>query len=397
MIVWALVFTILSGLLMVGGTLWVYMYQRDPFIACRNPTLLIIQNIGIMISALISSIYIAIRPHFSCWLYYFGAFFIFSGFAYPISIRYWEYCVNFRVSQVRSKFRTQVTLQQWGEEDWFFRHRWLGSRRFLNKIYCFGFWIWLAPILPNFFLINQYDYNLETQGCTVYDGGYYMIGVLAVVFFACGAFLAYITRGSPDAYFIKHEMGVICIFWVIVIVILIPYQFAVHETAQRRFPASALPLLGLYVSFICSNFFPLYLAHRNKTLNLSSSHSDLADFERKLETILFRNAFLDFLATQFCQETILFYQAVVEWKKISDDVERIKTAHLIHDTFVVDGATCQVNIPGDIRDKLTARIERADITNDVFDEATHEVLDMVHSNSYVQFKRSALYKNTEVF
>lgn len=43
------------GFLMTVGTLLIFVYRNEPFIKARNPTMLIFQNIGMMISALLTS------------------------------------------------------------------------------------------------------------------------------------------------------------------------------------------------------------------------------------------------------------------------------------------------------------------------------------------------------
>jgi len=159
-----------------------------------------------------------------------------------------------------------------------------------------------------------------------------VVPILAIIFLALALFMAMLTRGLRDSYYIKHEMGIICVFWIVIVIVSIIYQLGAGSSIQRKISSSFWILLGEYNTFIWANFFPLFLAYRNKKLREESIVSEFKEFAQQLEDLIFRNALLDFLETQFCQENILFYQAVVEWKRMGENnPDRVKIARFIHE------------------------------------------------------------------
>lgn len=413
--VYGLVLTGIFAVASVVGTTLLFIRRNHPFIKCRNPPFLILQNVLTLLAASITSLYVGLRPNFSCYVYYIGSLLAFAGLGWPMAIRCWEYCVNFHISKVRSKFSTQnldgssdsssspltrsnVLMPNWGQNSWFFRNRWVASPRFMVKVFVVGFWIWLLPVIPYFFLKDQYDYNDKTGGCSVYNGGVYLILLIVIVFVIFAIFLGNLMRGARDAYRIKNEIVIITLTWLVVFIIWTPYT-AISFPFQKTLSPSFWILIGFYISFIFFTVFPLFLSYKHDQMDVGEATAGFKEFIEKLENLHFRNAFHDFLALQFCQENILFYEVVMDWRRMShSDASRVSSARSIHENYILESGLCQINISGPVREKVSIAISKADseLPEDIFDEALAQVLNMMHSNSYYQFKSHRLYQNVKV-
>lgn len=147
--VYALVLTGLFTLVSVPCTIALFKLRAHPLIKCRNPFLLILQSIGTFVAATLLSLcifyfvifwdyfailfyfiylfntlicetqtllefdsctYLGLRPDYSCYALFTGTMLCYSHMALPLCVRVWEYCVNFHMAQLRSKFRYPLPL-----------------------------------------------------------------------------------------------------------------------------------------------------------------------------------------------------------------------------------------------------------------------------------------------
>lgn len=393
------VLTAIYGFLEIVGIILLYVNRKHPYVKHRNWKFLLFQNSGALTSATILTLYFGLRPAFSCYLYYIASLLIYSGFILPLAVRYWEYCVNFHISKVRTKFRSNVLLPNWGENSWFFRNRWVSSPKFLNTFFSILFVILLIPTIPYFFLRDDDEYNQKTGGCQVYAAGVYLVPVIALICFVLFAVLAYLMKNSRDAYHIKTEMYALTITWVTVLVIWIPYS-QLSITFLKTLSPSFWMVMGLYSSSVWICFFPLILVYRHPVILLpiggaeGGPNGEFNDFVEKLENLRFRNALHDFLKLQFCQENILFYEVVTDWRRLPmSDSDRTATAKSIHDNYVLESGLCQVNLPGSLRQQVSRDINKDPVPPEIFDASLKEVLEMIYANSFLPFKASTYFVN----
>jgi len=394
---YGIVLTVIFGIASIVGTIMIYLKRNHTFIRCRNPFFLIVQNIGTLTAATITSLYLGLRPDFSCYAYEIGASMPFAGLALPMAVRCWEYCVNFHISKVRSKFRSNVLLPNWGEASWFFRNRWVAGPRFMMKFFFLVDWIWFLPTIPFFLQKGQYDYNQKTNSCSSsFSGGTEVTVVMVLIFVFLAIFLGILMRGSRDAYRIKNEISIIAFSWLFVIILWIPFSLSTNLSA--KFPPNIWLLIGFYWTFCWCTIFPLVLAYRHDQLDVGEATSGFKEFIEKLENLHFRNAFHDFLALQFCQENILFYEVVMDWKRLPvGDSTRNANAKFINENYILESGVCQVNISGPTRERINLAVNKLEaLPEDLFDEALAAVLNVMHANSYYQFKSHRLYQKAKV-
>lgn len=81
-----------------------------------------------------------------------------------------------------------------------------------------------------------------------------------------------------------------------------------------------------------------------------------------------------------------FYEAVKEYRQISDDQARKTAAQSIYDTYVRTGTDQEINVDFDIRKSIQKKLENA--PKDIFDEAYTEILSLLNMDVLPKFKQS---------
>ncbi|KAJ6227282.1 electron carrier/ protein disulfide oxidoreductase [Anaeramoeba flamelloides] len=104
--------------------------------------------------------------------------------------------------------------------------------------------------------------------------------------------------------------------------------------------------------------------------------------------------FKEYLYQEMCQENILFFLAVKEYKN-SFVVEKkmISMANDIYKKYIKTGAIFEVNIDYKCRDVISKKINQKNITKTIFDEAQSVVFIHMDHNQFGPFKSSQLYKD----
>lgn len=390
--VYGLVLTVAFAIVCVVGTVGVHINRHHPFIKYRHPTLLTLQNCGTLLTTTIISLYIALRPNFNCHLYTLATFLAYSNIGFPVTIRVWVYVVNFYLSQVRSKLKPDELMDDLGDHSIFFRHRWVIKYKVWFLVFCFTFWIWLLPLVPQFLYENNNEYSETTGNCKVYQPTLFISALILLSYVFFGFFCAKLIWGIKDAYKIKTELTLISITWLLFICIWLPWT-TLDLTTKAHVPGAFWILLGLYVTFFFSSLFPLYFVYRGERVDKVLSEAGYSDFVEMLENPPVRTEFHDFLMRQLCQENILFYEVVMNWKRM--DVHNPKrAAHAIQicETYIMESGACTINIDFHERERVMLQVHNKDeqIPQDIFDAPLKTVLGMMHANSYYQFKTNRL-------
>jgi CRP-like cAMP-binding protein len=110
-----------------------------------------------------------------------------------------------------------------------------------------------------------------------------------------------------------------------------------------------------------------------------------------------RAAFQSFLHHQFCEENILFYNAVEEYKKISDSDFAGLTdgANTIYNTYIAASGEKEINIASHIREKIQQNITNP--TKAIFDDAQAAIYQLMTVDSLPKFIKSREWKEMQGF
>eukprot|EP00029_Vermamoeba_vermiformis_P006419 TRINITY_DN2511_c0_g1_i1.p1 TRINITY_DN2511_c0_g1~~TRINITY_DN2511_c0_g1_i1.p1 ORF type:complete len:807 (+),score=231.66 TRINITY_DN2511_c0_g1_i1:46-2466(+) len=110
-----------------------------------------------------------------------------------------------------------------------------------------------------------------------------------------------------------------------------------------------------------------------------------------------RSAFQSFLHHQFCEENILFYNAVEEYKKIADSdfAGLTEGANAIYNTYIIASCEKEINIASHLREKIQQNI--ANPTKTLFDDAQAAIYQLMTTDSLPKFIKSREWKEMQGF
>jgi len=106
-----------------------------------------------------------------------------------------------------------------------------------------------------------------------------------------------------------------------------------------------------------------------------------------------REAFHEFLKTEFATENFVFWDAVELFKGIEDGEARKRKAHEIRDLYILESAEHQVNIPFTMQKKILEDMENVGESREedegLFQEAQTEVYNLLVGDKFARFKKSS--------
>ncbi|KAJ3433574.1 electron carrier/ protein disulfide oxidoreductase [Anaeramoeba flamelloides] len=126
----------------------------------------------------------------------------------------------------------------------------------------------------------------------------------------------------------------------------------------------------------------------------TENHFVISSTERLFTIPMAVEYFKEYLYQEMCQENILFFLAVKEYKN-SFVVEKkmISMANNIYKKYIKTGAIFEVNIDYKCRDVISKKINQKNITKTIFDEAQSVVFIHMDHNQFGPFKSSQLYQD----
>ena len=120
---------------------------------------------------------------------------------------------------------------------------------------------------------------------------------------------------------------------------------------------------------------------------MSSNH--LKSFEQLLKNKKCTQKFREFLESEYSGENLEFYEAVVGFKKSSD---QISSAKVIYDTFIAVGSSREVNIDSLTRNAIKEKLESDGFDLEMFDQAQEKIYSLMARDSFPRFLQSSQYK-----
>ncbi|KAJ3442723.1 regulator of g protein signaling [Anaeramoeba flamelloides] len=154
----------------------------------------------------------------------------------------------------------------------------------------------------------------------------------------------------------------------------------------------------IYFDMFITYGYPLYLSLRESQMkkNLAEGkkmHYSTEHFLNILNNPEKLKYFVQFCQNDYSLENIMFYTAVIKFKKISSKNKRKKYSKKLFSTFIQTGAHLEINIESHTRKNIIEIFENEQINSNLFDEANDEVFLLMLSNSYPTFLCSNYYKN----
>jgi len=387
---YGLVLTVVIPVFVVFLSWIIFRKRKHPFVKSRKPDFILVQNVGVIISFILTSLYIALRPDFPCSLNVFSNIINLSIVGYVLYVRVWEYCLCFHMSLLKARMRSNEFALDWKENSWLYKHAYVAQHSFFQKILYIGIIVLTVPGFYFFFPLTTMQYDPKAQMCilhTAYTTGY---TVPAVILIASGLFVAFLIRNSSDAYRLRREKFSLIFVWLLIFFFVYIYSITGSEEMFKSVPPVFFQLVGQFITVCITNFCPLYYAFiidRSEPTKESQER-----FITLLECPHFRNGFYNYLTEQFCGENLQFYESVQTWKTLrSDDPKKRANAQLIYESFVVDGGICQVHMQSETREKIIESLKKLEISDHVFDSAITALLQDMYYNSFLLFCRTQEY------
>uniref|UniRef100_A0A0N4ZM67 RGS domain-containing protein n=1 Tax=Parastrongyloides trichosuri TaxID=131310 RepID=A0A0N4ZM67_PARTI len=128
----------------------------------------------------------------------------------------------------------------------------------------------------------------------------------------------------------------------------------------------------------------------------SSSHSTSSYFYKTLSDETLRKPFMKYLEEQFCQENLLFYVVVQEYKLMFDFNERVTKGQQIVQDHLEEDAPNQINIDNKTRIDIMLKISQKNFSIDLFDKAQFQITEMMKFDLWPRYLKLAEEKHVEV-
>uniref|UniRef100_A0A8C8ZTU7 Regulator of G-protein signaling 20 n=1 Tax=Prolemur simus TaxID=1328070 RepID=A0A8C8ZTU7_PROSS len=114
-------------------------------------------------------------------------------------------------------------------------------------------------------------------------------------------------------------------------------------------------------------------------------------FDKLMITPAGRNAFREFLRTEFSEENMLFWMACEELKKEANKSIIEEKARIIYDDYISILSPKEVSLDSRVREVINRNM--VEPSQHIFDDAQLQIYTLMHRDSYPRFMNSALYKD----
>ncbi|XP_073085616.1 regulator of G-protein signaling 20 isoform X1 [Manis javanica] len=114
-------------------------------------------------------------------------------------------------------------------------------------------------------------------------------------------------------------------------------------------------------------------------------------FDQLMFTPAGRNAFREFLRTEFSEENMLFWMACEELKKEANKNVIKEKAKIIYENYISILSPKEVSLDSRVREVINRNM--VEPSQHIFDDAQLQIYTLMHRDSYPRFMSSALYKD----
>ncbi|XP_074675297.1 regulator of G-protein signaling 20 isoform X1 [Strix aluco] len=114
-------------------------------------------------------------------------------------------------------------------------------------------------------------------------------------------------------------------------------------------------------------------------------------FDKLMLTPAGRNAFREFLRTEFSEENMLFWIACEELKQESNKSVIEEKARLIYEDYISILSPKEVSLDSRVREVINRNM--LEPSQHTFDDAQLQIYTLMHRDSYPRFMNSAIYKD----
>ncbi|XP_023440791.2 LOW QUALITY PROTEIN: regulator of G-protein signaling 20 [Dasypus novemcinctus] len=124
---------------------------------------------------------------------------------------------------------------------------------------------------------------------------------------------------------------------------------------------------------------------------LEEVHAWAQSFDKLMITPAGRNAFREFLRTEFSEDNMLFWMACEELKKEANKGMIEEKARIIYEDYISILSPKEVSLDSRVREVINRNM--LEPSQHIFDDAQLQIYTLMHRDSYPRFMNSALYKD----
>ncbi|XP_073924638.1 regulator of G-protein signaling 20 isoform X1 [Castor canadensis] len=135
--------------------------------------------------------------------------------------------------------------------------------------------------------------------------------------------------------------------------------------------------------------FPICEESSTPTLEEVSAWAQ--SFDTLMLTPAGRNAFREFLRTEFSEENMLFWMACEELKKEANKSIIEEKAKIIYEDYISILSPKEVSLDSRVREGINRNMGQP--SQHIFDDAQLQIYTLMHRDSYPRFMNSAIYKD----
>ncbi|KAM4864858.1 regulator of G-protein signaling 20 [Thomomys bottae] len=135
--------------------------------------------------------------------------------------------------------------------------------------------------------------------------------------------------------------------------------------------------------------FPICEESATPTLEEVSAWAQ--SFDNLMITPAGRNAFREFLRTEFSEENMLFWLACEELKKEANKSMIEEKARIIYEDYISILSPKEVSLDSRVREIINRNM--GEPSPHIFDDAQLQIYTLMHRDSYPRFMNSAVYKD----
>ncbi|CAH6777344.1 Rgs20 [Phodopus roborovskii] len=114
-------------------------------------------------------------------------------------------------------------------------------------------------------------------------------------------------------------------------------------------------------------------------------------FDNLMVTPAGRNAFREFLRTEFSEENMLFWMACEELKREANKSTIEEKAKIIYEDYISILSPKEVSLDSRVREGINRNM--VDPSQHIFDDAQLQIYTLMHRDSYPRFMNSTVYKD----
>ncbi|XP_006769143.1 PREDICTED: regulator of G-protein signaling 20 isoform X3 [Myotis davidii] len=135
--------------------------------------------------------------------------------------------------------------------------------------------------------------------------------------------------------------------------------------------------------------FPTWEESPTPTLEEVSAWAQ--SFDKLMLTPAGRNAFREFLRTEFSEDNMLFWMACEELKKEANKSIIEEKARTIYEDYISILSPKEVSLDSRVREVINRNM--VEPSQHIFDDAQLQIYTLMHRDSYPRFMNSAVYKD----